>query len=100
MTPLWYEWDGIVLLMSTTKAPRKYRNLRRDPRLALTILDPESPYRYLQIRRRAELRDDPAKELIDRLAVKYLGMERYPWDSPADERVIIRVVPEEVITYC
>ena len=97
--PVWYDLDGDRITVSTTKSRQKYRNLQRDPRVALTILDPENPYRYVEIRGRvAEMEDDPDDRFIDRLANKYLGQDTYPWKAPGDERVKIFIEAEKVNT--
>ncbi|MDQ3953392.1 MAG: PPOX class F420-dependent oxidoreductase [Actinomycetota bacterium] len=95
-SPMWFEWDGQHVLLSHTKARAKYRDVRTNPCIALSIVDPDDPYRYLEIRGRVEVEDDPEKTLIHRLAKKYTGKDRYEFDGPRDERVIFRVVPERV----
>jgi hypothetical protein len=63
--------------------------------VALSILDPENPGRYLEVRGKViEVQPDPDKAFIDRMAQKYLGQERYLWDGPGDERVVVVVQPE------
>lgn len=69
-TPMWYRWDGAHLLLSTLTSRQKYRNLRRDPRVAVSILDPEYPYRYLQIRGIASLHEEGADDVIASLVSK------------------------------
>src|SRR5829696_7240059 len=49
-TPVWFGWDGTYIRFSQTKRQQKYRNLLRDPRVALSIVDPLNPYRYLEVR--------------------------------------------------
>ena len=97
--PMWYEWDGTSILLSHTKARQKFRNLKRDPRVAVSILDPENPYRYLEIRGVVDIEDDPERKLIDRLSKKYYGKDPYPKHKPGDERVIIRIRPTRVNIY-
>jgi PPOX class probable F420-dependent enzyme len=92
--PVWFDWDGQHLRFSQTSTRQKLRNLEREPRLALSILDPDNGYRYLEIRGRVvRVEPDPDKAFIDRMAQKYLGQEKYPWNRPGDERVIIVVEP-------
>ncbi len=95
-SPMWFEWDGERILLSHTKARAKYRDVQANPRVALSIVDPDDPYRYLEVRGPVEIEDDPEKTLIHRLAKKYMGKDRYEWDGPGDERVIFRVTPERV----
>jgi PPOX class probable F420-dependent enzyme len=97
--PVWFDWDGEVIMTSQTVQRQKYLNLQRDGRVALSIMDPADPYRYLEIRGEVERFDpDPELALIDRLADKYLGEEKYPWGKPGDERVIVRIRPVHTTT--
>ena len=94
--PLWYEWDGERLLLSSTKARQNYKNMSRNPNVAVSIVDPDNPYSYLEIRGTVTLEDDPRNTLIDALAKKYLGKDQYPWHQPGDERVIAWLSPAHV----
>lgn len=97
--PVWYFWENDELLISTTKERQKYENVQREARVAVSILDPDNPYRYLEIRGRvAEVEEDPQKEFIDRLAQKYLGEDEYPHKQPQAERVIIHIEPDHTNT--
>lgn len=96
-SPVWYDWDGQHVLISHTNSRQKYRNVKRDPHVALSILDPENPYRYIEIRGEVvEIEDDPEKTLINKLAKKYRDLDTYPYDGPNDHRVIFRVKPSRV----
>lgn len=93
-SPVWYDWDGEHLLVSNTTARQKYRNVTKEKRVALSILDPDNPYRYLEVRGEvADLEQDPDKKLINALAKKYMGQDEYPYDGPEDHRVIIKIKP-------
>ena len=93
--PVWFGWDGKHVLFSQTKTRQKYHNLQRNPRVALSIVDPNNPYRYLEIRGRVvDIKDDPDNAFIDSMAQKYMGQEKYPWNRPEDERVVVVVEPE------
>lgn len=95
--PVWFDWDGQHILFSQTKTRQKYRNVQRDPRVALSIVDPQNPYRYLEIRGKVvRIDEDPDKAFINKLAKKYLGVDEYPYNQPGDERVIVVVEPEHV----
>ncbi|MCG8352183.1 MAG: PPOX class F420-dependent oxidoreductase [Chloroflexales bacterium] len=92
--PVWFDWDGAHILFSQTTKRQKYRNLQRDGRIALSIVDPANPYRYLEIRGAVERIDpDPDLTFINKMAQKYLGQERYPYHQPGDERVVVIVKP-------
>jgi PPOX class probable F420-dependent enzyme len=93
--PVWFGWDGERLTFSQTTGRQKYRNVARDPRVALSIVDPENPYRYLEIRGTVERIDpDPDRAFINSMAKKYIGQDVYPWHVPGDERVVLVVKPE------
>jgi PPOX class probable F420-dependent enzyme len=92
---VWVLRDGDTVLFSTTKHRQKGRNLARDPRVSLTIFDPEDQYSYVEIRGTAELTDDPERALPKALGQKYMG-EDGTEEPPEVERVIVRVVPRKV----
>jgi PPOX class probable F420-dependent enzyme len=95
VTPVWFDWDGEHILFSQTMTRQKVRNLEKDPRVALSLVDPENPYRYLEIRgRMVEVRPDPDLAFINKMAKKYLGKDVYPWHRPGDERVVVVIQPE------
>jgi PPOX class probable F420-dependent enzyme len=98
-SPVWYDWDGTYVLVSHTKGRQKYKDVQRDPRVALSILDPDNPYRYIEIRGSVEIEDDPNKTLINTLAKKYQGRDTYGSDGPGDDRVIFKIAPERVVAY-
>ena len=80
------------LLWPETRLRQKYRNMSADPHVALSILDPDDPYRYLEVRGVVvDVEDDPDLDFINSMAHKYLGLDRYPWHQPGDERVVIVV---------
>lgn len=94
--PVWYDWDGNHLLVSSTQPRQKTKNVRDDGRVAGAILDPENPYRYVEVRGTVEgVDDDPTGSLIHRLAKKYLDQDRYPWEDDNSQRVILRIRPEK-----
>lgn len=93
--PVWIDWDGTSILFSQTKDRQKYQNILRNPQVALSIVDPTNPYRYLEIRGKV-IRIDADKELtfINAMAKKYLGQDVFPWHRPGDERVVVVIQPE------
>ena len=93
---VWVKREGDVAVFTTTKQRKKGRNLLRDPRLSITLVDPEDPYTYVEIRGRAELTDDPPNALGNELSHKYLG-EDAPPDPEWAERVQVRVQPDHVV---
>jgi PPOX class probable F420-dependent enzyme len=95
VNPVWFSWDDTHVRFSQTKTRQKLHNLQRDPRIALSIVDPANPYRYLEIRGHVvDVEEDPNLDFINSMAKKYLGQDKYPWHRPGDERVVIVVEPE------
>lgn len=96
-TPVWYHWDGTILSFSHTTNRQKYRNIRRDPRIAISITDPNDPYRYIEIRGIVQsIDDDSDHQFINAMANKYLGKKTHPWQQPEDVRVVVRVHPRHI----
>jgi PPOX class probable F420-dependent enzyme len=95
VTPVWFDYDGKVIRVNSAKGRVKDRNMRRNPRVALSIVDPENPYRYVELRGRVvEITEAGADDHIDRLAKKYLGKDRYPFRRQGEVRVTYKIVPE------
>lgn len=95
VTPVWLDFDGTHVLFNSARGRQKDRNLRRDPRVAITIQDPDNPYRYLEVRGRVvEITEKGADEHIDRLAKKYLNLDKYPYRQPREVRVRYKIKPE------
>lgn len=95
VTPVWCDVEGDLVLINTAKGRQKDRNLRRDPRVALSLIDPENPYRYLELRGRVvEITEQGAAAHIDKMAKKYLGVDKYPYKNPDEVRVIFKIQPE------
>jgi PPOX class probable F420-dependent enzyme len=95
VSPVWIDTDGEAVLMNSLRGRLKVRNIERDPRIAVSLTDPDDALRPLLVRGTAELIDEGAREHIDRLSRKYLGVD-YPYLRPGDRRVIIRLRPEHV----
>ena len=97
VTPVWVDYDGTYVRFNTARGRVKDRNLLHRPRAALSIQDPDNPYRYVQIRGQVvESTEKGADAHIDALARKYLGKDRYPWRQPGEVRVMYRIEPERV----
>ncbi|MEU2285063.1 PPOX class F420-dependent oxidoreductase [Streptomyces sp. NPDC013178] len=95
---VWIKREGDTVLFSSIDRRQKVRNLRRDPRISLTVFDLANPYTSVEIRGTAEILPDEDKRLPHELAHKYLGID--PPEEKEDEvRVIIRVVPRKVVGF-
>ncbi|MGH7811703.1 MAG: PPOX class F420-dependent oxidoreductase [Candidatus Binatia bacterium] len=100
VTPVWIDFDGTHVLVNSATGRVKDKNMRRDNRVALSILDPDNPYRYLSILGEVvEVTGTGANEHIDRLAKKYLGEDKYPYHRPGEARVIYKIRPDKVSTH-
>jgi PPOX class probable F420-dependent enzyme len=97
VTPVWVDLDGPHVRVNTARGRVKDRNLTTNPRVALSVQDPENPYRYVQVQGRVtEMTEQGADAHIDALAKKYLGQDRYPFRRPGEVRVIVKIAPERV----
>lgn len=95
--PVWFDWDGSHIMFSQTKGRQKFHNLQREPRVAVSIVDPANPYRYLEVRGKVvRIDEDPENKFIDKMAKKYINQDTYPFHQPGDERVVIVVEPEKI----
>src|SRR3989442_8554511 len=97
VTPVWVDFDGEHVIFNSAKGRQKDRNVRRDPRVAIAIIDPDNPYRYLEIRGKVvEITEDGAGDHINKLSKKYLGNPVYPFRKPGEVRVTYKIEPQKV----
>lgn len=97
VTPVWIDYDGKVVRVNTADGRVKARNMKVGSPVALAIMDPDNPYRYVQIRGRvARVTQAGADAHIDAMAKKYLGQEKYPYGRPGEVRVIGEIEPLSV----
>jgi PPOX class probable F420-dependent enzyme len=89
-------FDGTHVRLSTVTNRQKYKNLVADDRITVCVVQPDNLNRYVEIRGRAIVEPDPDRAFIDQIAVRYMDADRYPFDRPGDERVIITVIAEQV----
>ncbi len=93
--PVWVDVQDGRPVVNTAVGRAWPRNLERDPRVTLTVVNTENPYEYLEVRgREAERTHEGADAHIDSLAKKYLGEDTYPYRQPDERRLIIRFEPE------
>ncbi len=97
VTPVWFDYDGIHIRINSARGRVKDRNMRNNPKVALCILDPQNPYRYLEIRGRVvEITEEGADQHIDRLAGKYLNTDKYPNRSATEIRILYKIAAEHI----
>ena len=86
VSPMWFDWDGELVRFAHTTKRQKYRNVQRNPRVAMSISDPDNPYRYLEVRGDVErIEPDPAANFFRRIANRYSGDEPPPDAPPPGE---------------
>lgn len=96
VTPVWFEFDGSHILVNSARGRQKDKNMRSNPHVALSILDPDNPYRYLEVRGTVEtISEEGGSAHIDKLAKKYLGVDKYPYANASETRVIYSIKPEK-----
>jgi PPOX class probable F420-dependent enzyme len=98
-TPVWADVDGSHVIVNTAVGRRKERNVRRDPRVALSMIDLDNPYSWVEIRGRVVefVEGEEADDSIDALTKKYLDLDEYPNRHRGESRVILRIEPTQVL---
>mgnify|MGYP002366059979 FL=1 len=100
VTPMWVDREGDKVVINSAEGRVKDKNLKRDKRIALSITDPANLYRMLSIRGEVvEITTAGAQHHIDRLAMKYMGVEKYPYRTPTEVRVRYVIQPTSVSVY-
>ena len=93
-TVVWIDTDGEHVIFNTAEGRVKTNNLRRDPRVAVAIVNADNPYEQVTVRGRVvEFTHEGADAHIDALAKKYLDLDEYPLRNPDEQRVIVKIVP-------
>ncbi|MGH9923393.1 MAG: PPOX class F420-dependent oxidoreductase [Nitrososphaerales archaeon] len=97
ITPTWVDLEQNTILVNTAEGRLKHKNVSRDPRVAVSVFDHNNPYNMVSIRGRViEQTRSGADEHIDKLAKKYFGVDKYPFRSPSETRVILKIKPEKI----
>jgi len=97
VTPVWFDYTNGKIRVNSAKGRVKVRNMQEGAPVALSILDPDNAYRYIQIRGRVEhVTEEGASAHIDSLSKKYLGKDKYPYGEPGQVRVTFEIEPSAV----
>jgi PPOX class probable F420-dependent enzyme len=97
VTPVWCDLEGSNIRINTAKGRVKDKNMRRNKNVALSIFDPDNPYRHLVVQGEVvEITEQGADAHIDALAKKYLGKDKYPFRQPGEVRVMYKIRPDHV----
>ena len=98
VVPTWVDVEDDLVRLNSAEGRLWPRNIRRDPRVTLTVLNQENPYEFVSIRGRlVEDTHEGADEHIDRLAKKYMGVDSYPFRQEGEQRITFKIRPERVI---
>ena len=100
VTPTWVDIDksNNTILINTAKGRVKHRNISRDPRVSVSVIDSSNPYHMVSVRGKVieQINGKEADDHIDKMAKKYLGKDKYPGRAPGEERLLLRIKPEHV----
>lgn len=97
VTPTWVDIDNGHIIVNTAEGRVKHKNVSRDPRVAVSVADQTNPYNMVTVRGRVvEQTTRGAEEHIDKMAKKYLGMDKYPGRAPGEKRLILKIKPDKV----
>lgn len=99
VTPVWVDWDGHNVVVNTSYGRAKELHLRRDPRCTILVMNSSNPYEWVSVTGRATLTEEGAEAHIDKLAMKYEGVAKYPYMEPGERRVKVTIKPERVATH-
>jgi PPOX class probable F420-dependent enzyme len=98
VTPTWVDIEDDNILINTALGRIKQTNISRDPRIALSILDRDNQYEMVTVRGKVteQITGDVAEKHIDKLARKYINLDKYPRRSKNEQRVILKIKPEKI----
>jgi PPOX class probable F420-dependent enzyme len=99
ITPVWIDLDKNTntILINTASGRKKMDNVSRDPRVAISVANQKNPYEMVSIRGEVvEKNTDNADDHIDKLAKKYLDVDKYPFRSPNEKRVLLKIKPDKI----
>ena len=97
ITPTWIDLVDGVIIVNTAEGRVKQRNVSRDPRVAISIVDQKDPYNMVTIRGKViEQTTLDADKHADKMAKKYLGVDKYPFAMPGEKRILLKILPQKI----
>lgn len=97
ITPIWIDLVDGIIIVNTAEGRIKQRNVSRDPRVAISIVDKNNPYNMVTIRGKViEQTTHDADVHVDKMAKKYLGVDKYPFAVPGEKRILLKIVPQKI----
>jgi PPOX class probable F420-dependent enzyme len=101
LNPVWGHLRGDMILLNTAAGRQKHKNLaERGDQVTVMVVDPADPYRYVEIRGEVDgMTDEDGVEVIDQLATKYTGADRYAGHKADETRVTITLRPTKIFVH-
>ena len=99
VTPVWCDLADGYVLVNSARGRQKDRNLRRDPRIIISVQDRNDPQSYMVFHGKASVTEAGADEHIDKLAKRFLGVDKYPFRRPGEKRLIVRIKVDRIGGY-
>jgi PPOX class probable F420-dependent enzyme len=96
LTMVWMDVDGDEVLFNTSEGRRKSENLRRDPRIIVSVQDRNDPQAYAVFHGKGRVTEAGADDHIDKLAKRFLGADKYPFRQPGEKRLIVRISVDRI----
>ncbi len=96
VTMVWMDADGDEVLFNTAEGRKKLQNLRRDPRVIVSVQDRNDPQAYMVIHGTATLTEAGADAHIDKLTKRFLGVDKYPYRQPGEKRLMVRIKVDRI----
>jgi PPOX class probable F420-dependent enzyme len=98
ITPVWADMEDSLILVNTFETSAKIKNIRKDPRIAISVVEANNPYNMVSIKGRViEQTTEGADEHLKKLAKRYLGIGKYYYRKPSQRRIILKIRPEKVM---
>jgi PPOX class probable F420-dependent enzyme len=98
ITPVWADIEDDLILVNTFETSAKNKNVTRDPRIAISVVENNNPYNMVSIKGRViDQTTQGADEHLKRLAKRYLGIGKYYYRKPNHKRIILKIKPEKVM---
>ena len=99
VTMVWADVDGDEVVFNTAEGRLKPKNLRRDPRVIVSVQDHNDPQSYMVFHGKATITEAGADAHIDKLAKRFLGADKYPFRRPGEKRLLVRVKVDRIGGY-
>ena len=96
VTMVWMDVDGDEVLFNTADGRKKPQNLRRDPRIIVSVQSRNDPQAYAIFHGKAQITEEGADAHIDKLAKRFLGAEKYPFRQPGEKRLLVRISVDRI----